>query len=219
MAWDKTWDDIFQKKTWGKYPHDVLISFIAKNFYNVPNRKQIKILEIGSGSGANIWYLTREGFDARGIDGSPTGVQQTIDYLAQDGLKAEMSIDDVTKINYPDNYFNCVIDFGCTGGNSLTDTKKIIKEAYRVLKKDGLFFSECVANGSDMGSFERNIDNEYFNFSEGPFAGLGFWKSINRNQINEVYGEDFNINSVDFINSSVNNGQYFINKWIIVCSK
>ncbi len=74
----KIWENIFQNKEWGKYPPIPLVRFVAKNFYNVPNRKEIKILELGFGTGANLWYLAREGFSVYGIEGSKTAVEKAI---------------------------------------------------------------------------------------------------------------------------------------------
>ena len=68
--WDKGWDKIFSTQEWGKYPGEELIRFIARNFYAAPNRKDIRILEVGCGTGANLWFLAKEGFNAFGIDGS-----------------------------------------------------------------------------------------------------------------------------------------------------
>jgi len=47
MVWDKTWDNVFLKKEWGKYPPEELIRFIARNFYEVKNRKKVRILDMG----------------------------------------------------------------------------------------------------------------------------------------------------------------------------
>jgi len=57
----KLWDEIYQSNEWGKYPPVPVIRFIAKNFYKDKNRKEIKILELGSGTGANLWFCAREG--------------------------------------------------------------------------------------------------------------------------------------------------------------
>ena len=62
------WEDIFVNNDWGQYPSLALVRFIAKNFYSISNRTEIKILELGCGTGSNIWYLRREGFTTYAID-------------------------------------------------------------------------------------------------------------------------------------------------------
>ncbi len=74
MPWDRTWEDIFRSQAWGKYPSEDVIRFVARNFYTVPERDAIRILEVGCGPGANVWYIAKEGFSAYGIDGSTTAI-------------------------------------------------------------------------------------------------------------------------------------------------
>ncbi len=74
-SWDPVWEDIYASREWGKYPPEELIRFIARTFYAVPDRKAIRILDLGCGSGAATWYVAREGFSAFGIDGSPSAIR------------------------------------------------------------------------------------------------------------------------------------------------
>lgn len=62
MSNDNIWNSVFKNQEWGKYPSEDLIRFIARNFYSIKNRLDVKVLEIGCGPGANIWFLAREGF-------------------------------------------------------------------------------------------------------------------------------------------------------------
>ena len=68
------WDEKFQSGSWGKYPNEDLIRFVCGDFSK--NRiERPKVLEIGSGTGANLWFLQNEGLDVSGIDSSKTGIK------------------------------------------------------------------------------------------------------------------------------------------------
>jgi hypothetical protein len=60
MVWDPVWENIFSSIPWGKYPPEELIRFVARNFYAALQRNRIKLLEMGCGPGANLWYMARE---------------------------------------------------------------------------------------------------------------------------------------------------------------
>jgi hypothetical protein len=53
-AWDPLWEQIFNTREWGKYPPEHAVRFVARNFYRVPYRKQVRLLEVGCGPGANL---------------------------------------------------------------------------------------------------------------------------------------------------------------------
>lgn len=101
----KDWEKLYRKRFYAKYPHGPLIRFIAKNFYHCKNKKKIKILELGCGSGANIWYLAREGFTVYGIDTSATAIRWANTFLSQDNLHAILKIGEVTSLPYKDKFF------------------------------------------------------------------------------------------------------------------
>jgi len=119
MVWDKTWDNVFLKKEWGKYPPEELIRFIARNFYEVKNRKKVRILDMGCGTGAATWYLAREGFSIFGIDGSKTAIKIVKERFEKEKLRGEFIVGDLAKLPYPNDYFNCVVDIAAMQHNDL----------------------------------------------------------------------------------------------------
>lgn len=70
-------------RTERSYPNEALIQFVAANYFSLPqeDRCQLKILEIGCGSGANLWMLAKEGFDAYGLDSSEEALSLARNHL------------------------------------------------------------------------------------------------------------------------------------------
>ncbi len=47
-SFDETWEQIHSTQEWGKYPSEIVIRFIARNYYK-GNRSETKILDFGCG--------------------------------------------------------------------------------------------------------------------------------------------------------------------------
>ena len=220
--WNKGWDKVFKETGWGKYPSEELIRFMARNFYNVPNRKEIKVLEVGSGTGANLWYFAKEGFDTTGIDGSKTGVDRSIKRLKEESYTAKVFVGDVIKLPFEDSTFDCVVDVECVYANSYKDSKKIIDEIYRVLKSKGKFFSKTFmvgTSGDGNGKILEGEENTYLELSEGSFRNdCGITRFTSEKEIQDLY-KKFNIENVDYTIRTENSRKIEIKEWVIVCSK
>lgn len=149
-SWDPVWEKTFQERGWGKYPEIPLIRFIARNYYGSPDRKEVRILELGSGCGSNVWYMAREGFDVCAIEGSVTGVEQTKERLKKHKLKATVEVGDFINIHYPAGFFDAVVDQASIQHNESPAIRKILKEVYKVLKEGGKFFGSMLAEDKDV---------------------------------------------------------------------
>lgn len=219
MGWDPIWEKVFQERDWGKYPAESLIRFIAKNLPNTC-RKEIKILEIGCGGGANLWYMAREGFDVYGIDGSSTAIKKARVFLEAEKLNAELKIGDAAKLPYDGSYFDAVIDVECLYSNSKADAQKILAQIKRVLKDGGLFYSRTLADDMYIGSSRRKIaDMEYTDVSDGPLAGRGLSRLSTRDQAMALYGKFLDVISIDSLVTTFNNGSFKLSEWNIICRK
>src|SRR3990172_5598605 len=109
-SWDSCWEVVYQTQEWGKYPPEELVRFIARNFYKVPKRKEVKILDLGCGTGSATWYIAREGFSAYGIDGSETAIKIVKQRFQNEKLNGDFKVGDIIKLDYPDSFFDCVVD-------------------------------------------------------------------------------------------------------------
>lgn len=126
-SWDPIWESVFKNQEWGKYPGESLIQFIARNFYAL-ERKNIRLLEVGCGTGANVWYMSREKFDVYGIDGSDTAIRIARDRLKSENLEATLQVGDILKLPFDDSIFDGVIDFECIYANN---EKKFTSNTFR----------------------------------------------------------------------------------------
>ena len=126
-----------------RYPNEQLIAFIARNYFSLPqnSRKEIKILEVGCGSGANLWFLGKEGFDAYGIDTAPTGIKYCQEMLRLWNVEAKIAVGDMKKLDFPDETFDAIADVVSMQHLTYTDHLPCYREIYRALKKGGRFFS------------------------------------------------------------------------------
>ena len=84
---EAAWENIYLDTSWGKYPPEYVIRFLAKFYYDT-ERTNIHILDVGCGGGAVTWYLAREKFDVYAFDGSKQAIEHTEDYLKQNNLSA-----------------------------------------------------------------------------------------------------------------------------------
>lgn len=217
-SWDSTWEKVFQSQEWGKYPSESLIQFIARNFYK-KDKSNIKLLEVGCGSGANIWYMSREGFNVTGIDGSKTAINIAKDRLKKENLYAQFIVGDIVKLPFNNFEFDAVIDNECLYANTEQNSLLIMSEINRVLKVDGLFYSRTFSKEMFIGNkFDEN-DFEFKNISEGPLSGKGFVRLINEQKIKSIYERFFKIISIDKLEYTQFNGSQKISEYIIICQK
>jgi SAM-dependent methyltransferase len=221
--WNKGWDEVYKQNLWGKYPPEELIRFIASNFNKVEDKKCVKVLEVGSGTGANIWYLTREGFDVTGIDGSKVGVERTKERLAEEELYANLICGDIESLPFESDYFDCVIDNECIYANSYFDSDKIMAEIKRVLKVNGLFYSKTFMIGSfgyGKGDNHNNEQHTFVNLSEGTSrANYGVIRFTSEEDIQNLYGKYFYVSNYEYVKRSINGRSNEIAEWVINCIK
>jgi SAM-dependent methyltransferase len=190
MSWDPVWEDVFRRRGWGRYPPEELIRFIAARFYEVPDRSTVRILEVGCGPGANLWYLAREGFAVTGVDGSETALEQAAARLASEGLRADLIRGDLVRIAeiFPPASFDAVIDLAALQCNPIAAVEGIVDGIRTLLKPGGHVFALLVAAGSwgDGAGIELE-PGTYSDIDEGPLTGLGVCHFFNLEEVESLF--------------------------------
>ena len=221
MAWDKTWEYVYKNRDWGKYPNEELIKFMARNFYSNLSRSNIKILELGCGPGANMWYLAREGFEIHGIDGSSTAIKKCIKRLNTEvkNWKGKIQVGDIVNIPYPNNFFDAVVDLEAVTHNSFEHSIQIYDESFRVLKNNGKIFSRTFANGTWGESTGKKMGRNAWSVNAGPMKNhCNIVRFTKKNQIKTLFKKFKKIN-IEKTSYSLKNQKYKINEWLIYGKK
>lgn len=217
MSWDSTWEQVFQTHDWGRYPPEELIRFVARNFFSAPDRKQVKILEIGCGPGANIWFMACEGFDVYAIDGSPTAIDKAERRLRQEGLKAHLQVGDIVSLGdfYPASTFDAVVDVACLQCNDRQAVQTILDEVVAILKPHGKVFSMVVAEGSYGNGLGTEVEpGTFVDIREGPSRGRGLQHFFTLEEVQRLFGR-FSEVQIEYSTRSLNNRQHEFKHWVV----
>lgn len=167
-----------------KFPNEELCRFLGRNFFHLPfeERKNIKILEVGCGSGGNLWAIAREGFSGFGVDISPKAIELCQETLASYGCSAELFVTDMINLPIENEALNAVVDVFSSHCLTREQGKSFLLEINRVLRRGGTFFSYFPSKNSDTwkieigseGNNEVFIDPDTLNGLQrptGPFYG------------------------------------------------
>ncbi len=182
----KIWENQYKAgKQIMSYPYGELPSYIFKKYGKHTNKSTLKVLEVGSGTGNNLWFFAREGFQTYGIEISKTGVQTAKILLKDEALKAKIICGSFTNLSeFEDNFFDLVLDRHALYSVSSADFSRALDEIYRVLKKGGHFLSFMYSDESECIRYGKKIeDNTYNNFTKGPFVHSGMAHFVNKKEL------------------------------------
>lgn len=205
-----------------RYPNEGLIRFLAAH-YRQANREAVRILELGCGSGANLWMIAREGFDAHGLDIAPTGLELCREMLDLWNVSAALVLGDMTKLPYEACTFDGIVDVVSMQHLNLEGHRKAMMEVMRCLKPGGLFFQYHLGDNSDSYILNDGplIDPQtVVNISKAqlPLYNNGPTCFLNESAIRDLYA-DFELVGLETVKRSYSERLFNIEYWEIVARK
>ncbi|MBP0726731.1 class I SAM-dependent methyltransferase [Bacillus sp. RG28] len=220
MAWDEVWEKIFKNQEWGKYPSEDVIRCVARNFYKVENRQEIKILEIGCGTGANLWFVAKEGFSCYGIDGSAEAIKIASERINNEFpyAKVELKIGDFSSLPYEDNMFDLIIDNEAICCNEFNDSIKIYEQIHKKLKNGGLLYTKTFAEGSWGFNTGELVGYNAWIVDEGPLKGKGYSRFTKKEDIPKLL-KGFSIKELEMVSRTADNLQQEVKEWVVIANK
>lgn len=194
IAFDPIWEEKYSAGHVQNYPWDMVVSFVFRNVPRDRPRSEIKIMEVGFGSGPNLWFAAREGFKVAGVEGSSSAVNFALERFKCEGLSGDLRVGDFTSLPFDDDSFDLVIDresLCCVGAEA---QKQAVAEIYRCLRKGGRFLHNAYGDShSSMRAGELGPDGLINNITHGSLVGVGQLHFTSRSEINERFADGWSL--------------------------
>ena len=123
--WEKRYSDNSNYRN--RFPFSQIVSLLAKFKNTAPQ----KLLELGCGSGNNLWAAYELGYECYGIDISKTIINYANKFLIEKSASAELLQASFTEKPYPDSYFDLIIDRSSVHCAPLNEHTKIFEMSMR----------------------------------------------------------------------------------------
>lgn len=215
-TWNPGWDTAFATREWGKYPSEPIVRFVARNFYARKDRAEVRILDLGCGTGGVAWYAAREGFSVTGLDGSETGLAVARKRFEREGLRGDLTQGDFTQpLPFPTGFFDATIDNVAICHNPPDAVARTLAEIKRVLKPGGQHFGMMFAPGcTGESGAELIAPNTYRGVKEGPLAGPWPILFATEPQLRDLF-RGFASLGIDRQSYTDGNQSLVINHWLV----
>jgi ubiquinone/menaquinone biosynthesis C-methylase UbiE len=199
------WDEKFSTRAWGRWPPEDFVRFMGRNFKQVRDRSGVRVLEVGCGPGANVWFLHREGYAVSGIDISPAAIDIAKKRIAAENRECtapspDLRVGNFARLPWPDGTFDVAADIFALYANTLPVIESALAEIARVLKPGGLFYGKLWGTRcTGYGSGKEIEPGTYDAIEAGPCAGMGLTHFFTREEATRVFGRYFTPIAIDTI--------------------
>jgi len=220
-TFDKQWNEVHETRNWGKYPAEELVRFMARNF-PVARRHKTMVLDLGCGTGANTWYLCREGFKTFAFDGAFAALPRARDLCHGEVSQPHLLQADAGQLPFADAIFDAVVEIGALASNSTAGVNSILSEISRTLKPGGRFFASVLFTRSTtgFGTGEKIDAHSWRNVADGPVVGLGTIHFFDRAEIKKLWQRHGFINlEIDRSERTDRNGSFKVSFYMVAATR
>jgi len=155
----------------------------------------LKILDIGTGTGFLALLLGGMGYDITAVDWSMTMMRKAKEKASAAQIPIEFEVQDVESLTFSDDTFDAIVSRHVLW--TLTDPSRASKEWVRVLRPGGMVIADIPRQGSDSGKHHYGEEigkNLPFGNGADPERVMGIFKEAGLGNINlkllEKQGEE-----------------------------
>lgn len=139
----------------------------------LPDGKNLRILDVGTGTGFFAILLSQAGHQVEGVDLTPAMLSEAQEVAAQRGLSIVFREMDAQVLDYPDESFDVVLSRNLTW--TLPEPEKAYREWHRVLKPGGMllnFDADYAANVRSHSTQNRQVA------PDSPYGHIGMTDAL-----------------------------------------
>jgi len=122
-----------------------------------------RAIDIGCGTGTNVITLARTRWQVTGVDFAPRAIHLAKQKIRNAGIRAELSINDATRLNGVRGPYDLALDIGCFHGISKDGQSKYLKQLDRILAPNGFWlmygFFKPNSRHSGPGLLEADLNH------------------------------------------------------------
>lgn len=191
------WETVYSSGHLQRYPWDSVVSFVFRYAPHERPRTQVAILEVGFGTGANLWFAAREGFCVTGIEASESAVEAARERFAEERLRGDLRHGSFTELPFEDECFDLIIDRAALTCCTLPEIAVAIEEITRVARPGARFFFNPYADShSSARSGTALATNVRVDITDGSLAGLDRVAFLSAVEIHELLSRGWRIESL-----------------------
>tara|TARA_B110000438_G_scaffold290934_1_gene327253 strand:+ start:318 stop:983 length:666 start_codon:yes stop_codon:yes gene_type:complete len=183
LEWDERYSSNTQMSIW---PWSDLVSYVIR--YAKPARKQIRVLELGCGAGANIPFFLAQGFKYYGIEGSNTIINKLKESFPK--IENNLVAGDFTKQIQFEEKFDLVVDRASLTHNNTDGIKNCLELVYDKMKKNSMYIGIdwYSTEHYNYSNFVKKLDMySRTEYSKGQFANVGTVHFTNKSHLLKLF--------------------------------
>jgi ubiquinone/menaquinone biosynthesis C-methylase UbiE len=185
-AWEKYYSSLHQLPRRLKTPVPLVVDELPTF-----RRRHVKnVLDLGCGAGRNCLFLAKEGFDLVSLDISGSALRITNARLHKKRLtNVGLACGTMTNLLFDNGGFDAVISISVIHHAVKKDIQKIILEVYRILRKNGIFFTNVASIEDPRHGEGEEVEENTFRileaFEDKRFEELHHF--LSRHEISEMF--------------------------------
>jgi len=206
-SFDRIWEELYSSGSDVRYPYDQIVSFVYRRFPRHKPLDEIRILEIGCGTGNNLWFTAREGFQVYGVDASPSAIRKARQRFSRENLTGNFAVADFAALPFANGSFDLVLDRAAITCCGIGIAKRCVREVRRVLMPGGAFFFNPYSDTHGSRLLGKVLgDGLFTQFTGGPFAHCGQICFYSRANVENAFAEGWTILSMQHMECVENIG-------------